>query len=650
MQQLMILRGTRLTDFRSLVLVAVSLTIVAVSALAYTIWNLRDDAIEGAYASTGNNAALLAEQTAQTVHSIDSALVNLQRQIHNFDVGTPTNLASFISSANGYALLKEGMTQFPEADVVSVLDAKGYLIATSRSPMLAPMDMSDRGMFRHFKASPTDGLYVSFPFRSRLTSETILFFSRPLFDRAGSFVGIVNVGLPITYFKNIYESVRLLKDETFLLLRDDGTILVRYPDAKDRSGEKIAPESRWHKAFEAGGGTFRSAGRLDPVGHRLISLRLVPKYPLVVTVGISEHAALAVWQKRSLFIALGSALILACSLLLSFVVTSRVRLLKQSQLSLAERSRELGEAKALVDAAVDNISQGITMFDGQRRLLVCNARFIDMYGLSRDVVQPGALFEDIMAHRRATGSSVSDRYKFFPESARQVLAGEKVARTATLMDGRIIALVSNPMPQGGWVTTHEDISERHREHAMVAHMARHDALTGLANRISFDQAIADAELQLRRRKRPFGLMLADLDRFKSVNDTHGHPTGDALLISVAGRLVASAGDGATVARLGGDEFAILLPSSWNPQEQARGIANRLLDSFTDPFEVDGHIIQMGLSIGISIAPNDGMETEILIRRADIALYQAKEAGRNRLRFFDLPMEAALPAKKASRVV
>jgi diguanylate cyclase (GGDEF)-like protein len=323
-----------------------------------------------------------------------------------------------------------------------------------------------------------------------------------------------------------------------------------------------------------------------------------------------------------------------------------VRWLKKSETSLAEqkeilaaKSHELEVAKAQTDAAVNNITQGISMFDSAQRMIVCNRRYLEIYGLSPDVVKPGCTFHEILEYRKSLGTYVSDPSRYVSESAAQVSRGKKFAHTAKLPDGRIIAVVANPTRDGGWVATHEDITERHRAEALIAHMARHDGLTGLLNRAALEQKMSEAVTRLSRHGESFAVLMLDLDKFKPVNDTLGHPVGDALLRAVADQLRSCTRELDTVVRLGGDEFVILQAHIDEPEQAARVLANRLLDAIDKPLMLGAHQVRIGLSIGIALAPRDGSDMDELLKKADLALYRTKDEGRNGFRFFDAMIDA-----------
>jgi len=190
------------------------------------------------------------------------------------------------------------------------------------------------------------------------------------------------------------------------------------------------------------------------------------------------------------------------------------------------------------------------------------------------------------------------------------------------------------MADGCWVTTHEDITERWRHEARVSFMAHHDALTGLANRAALIEKIEDACARYRRWGQVFAVLILDLDRFKQVNDTFGHPAGDELLKQVAERIKGTLQETDILARLGGDEFAIVQLNDGDPGDAAASLAADVIRLVGEPFSVDGNVVSIGTSIGITLAPEHGIHADDLLKMADLALYHAKSLGRNRYAVFE----------------
>ncbi len=297
-----------------------------------------------------------------------------------------------------------------------------------------------------------------------------------------------------------------------------------------------------------------------------------------------------------------------------------------------------------LDAALKNMCQGLCMFDAEQRLVLANDRYAEMYGLTPEQVKPGTTFRQFLEHRIAMGTHVGGDPEAYI-SERLAAVREKNASTTvhTLPDGRVFSISRQPMQDGGWVATHQDITEQRRSEAKIAHMALHDALTNLPNRTLLSERLEHALARVKR-----GDMIAahllDLDLFKHVNDTLGHAVGDKLLQAVAGRLNALARETDTVARMGGDEFAIV-QVALDQAADATTLAERVIKAISEPYEIDGHQVVVGTSVGIAVGPADGVDRDQLLRNADLALYRAKSEGRATFRFFEPGMDVRLKARR-----
>jgi diguanylate cyclase (GGDEF)-like protein len=305
--------------------------------------------------------------------------------------------------------------------------------------------------------------------------------------------------------------------------------------------------------------------------------------------------------------------------------------------NLQQQKDELHTQNMRFDTALNNMSQGLAMFDAEQRLVVCNDEYIAVYGWAEGFVQPGMVLRDMLEDRVRSGLMSNEALDGIRETAAAGMGdGKKGAFYCQLNDGRCIAVVARPMLDGGTVTTHEDVTERRRAETQIAYMAHHDALTGLANRILLRERIQAALSDCGDRQ--LAVFCLDLDRFKAVNDTLGHPVGDAVLRIAAERLKTCVREADTVARLGGDEFAIV--ASLAPRD-ARALAARVVEEISQPYHLEGQRIVIGISIGIALAPRDGSDPDVLLKNADLALYRAKNQGRNTYRFFELEKDLYL---------
>ena len=292
---------------------------------------------------------------------------------------------------------------------------------------------------------------------------------------------------------------------------------------------------------------------------------------------------------------------------------------------------QLKEQNVKLDAALKHMSQGLVMFDGEQRLVMCNERYAAMYGIPAHLREPGTPLTAVIDNHVATNI-----YKdgmpadYLPDRIQDVSLVKESLHA--LSDGNSIAVVRSPMEGGGWVSTHEDITHRIRLEDRIKHLALHDGLTDLPNRILLRERLEQA-LAAAQPHESVSVLYLDLDRFKQVNDTLGHAAGDALLIAVAARIRSCVRKTDTVARIGGDEF-IVVQVSTDPLNEAALLAERFVETISAPYEILGHQVHVGVSIGISIAPRDGTGKEQLLHHADLALYRSKETGRRTYNFFD----------------
>ena len=279
------------------------------------------------------------------------------------------------------------------------------------------------------------------------------------------------------------------------------------------------------------------------------------------------------------------------------------------------------------------------MFDRQQRLLISNQRFAEIFRISPDSLAHGMSISEVMALTQTRDKNpelaVATQRELLAESSNSPVV-------TTLTDDRIISISHRPMPDGGLVATFDDITERRRAEERVSYLARHDVLTGLANRVLFYEGLIECLRGLHRNESVAVLSL-DLDRFKNVNDKLGHPVGDTLLQAVAQRMRGCVRGDDAVARIGGDEFAIVQIARIS---EAGTLASRLIETLSAPYDLGGEQVIVGVSIGIAIAPADGTQPDVLMKNADLALYRAKADGGTTYRYFEAEMDARMKQRRA----
>jgi diguanylate cyclase (GGDEF)-like protein/PAS domain S-box-containing protein len=500
--------------------------------------------------------------------------------------------------------------------------------------------------------------------------------------------------------------------------------------------------------------------------ERLLAVHRLAHFPLYVSVARDVDFALARWHEQT-------KLLLGLGVLVTLVVTLMILLVgRQLHRNQQWSKQRLALEKQRLDAAVNGMPHGLVLFDADERMVVCNSRYFEIYGHSDEVLRPGCSYLDVIAAWVRTTGSPADPEEICAARRKRMSGGAPFETVIDMPGGRAIRVINNPIPGGGWVSIHEDITarrelererDRHREflngvvesvptailvkdvktwryvlankagvenlgllheeiigktcqdvwppheavrieaydrkalaeghlfageHAIdtpakgerivssqrllirdsagqpeyllcviddvterkqaemrIAHLAHHDPLTCLPNRTLFHERLEKALRRTRAEGRQLALLYLDLDHFKSINDSLGHPIGDELLKHVAERLRACVGEGGTVARLGGDEFAIVVPEFENVEQMAE-LASRVLESIGGAYDVLDHRLVADGSIGIALAPRDGCDAAELLKNADLAMYAAKANGRGKYRFFEASMDARMKERRA----
>src|SRR3984885_7466536 len=350
------------------------------------------------------------------------------------------------------------------------------------------------------------------------------------------------------------------------------------------------------------------------------------------------HTDLTVGHDWRLAALAGVACLLASAVLVATLIGRRSKM-------------KLRQQKMLLDNALETMSQGLCMFDAGGRIMLCNDRYAEMMGLSTPSLKGLSLLDLLIKYRNSVGEDASDAEQIFGRvlaDAREGRPSTKVIKTSA---GRTLRVNDQPIPKGGgWVSTFDDITEWREAQDRIAFMAHHDALTGLANRTQLIEKLNEALASAGSEHDGVAVHFIDLDRFKRVNDTLGHDGGDSLLKIVAERLRAIVRADDVVARLGGDEFVIVQIDVEN-KAQAEGLARRLIEITTAPIELKEQTINATVSVGIALAPADGLNPERLLKSADLALYRAKAEGRNCIRFFQPEMDVEMQARcKLERII
>ncbi len=638
------------------VLVKIGCWVVAavVVAVGVMLWNLRQEALGAAGIETKNLAAVIAGQTSRSVQAVDIVLRDLQDWFTDLNRNRPGEFLSDAGMRHVSDFLRGRAARIPQVDVIALIGADGERVNYSLAWPPQPGNLADREFVRHFAAGRDTELFIGEPIISRATGLWSISLARGIYGQDGQYVGAIVAVLPLTAFTDFYASIDLPNTASILLLRRDGIVLVRHPDVIRRAGQRMPRESEWYRLVAQDGGNYTSPGYFD--GRiLLVAVHPLTDYPLVVDVALGKDTALSRWRRNALVIAIGTCCAAGCLLLMLWMLQRQFARLRDSENALTARNRDLtrsGDALRMSEARLAAAShelattltamdQGLMMVDGQGIVAVCNARAMAMLNLSPELMACRPFFATIAAN-----SSVIEAVNEVAAPNRDVQPDvffRSWPRDHHMPDGGILEIRRVALDAGGFVATFDDVTARRRAEAQVTFLARHDPLTRLPNRAAFVERLEQAVAQAGRGSTAAVLCL-DLDHFKGVNDTLGHPVGDRLLRVAAERLSACVREVDMVARFGGDEFAVVQHAPKRSEDVAL-LAQRIVDTLGQPYDLDEHRLVIGASLGIALVPTDGSEPDTLLKNADIALYQAKTAGRGTYRFFAPDMDAHLKQRR-----
>ena len=746
----------------SLALFGVLLVAMIVVGIAMATQTFRDRELANSERELKNTALILAEQTDRTIQSLDLVLTSVVERMQSLGISSTEDFARRMSGQDVQSLLKDKISGLPHIDAVSLFDADGNMINLSRFWPVPNLNNADRKYFLAFKLNPKLNSLISEPVINRATGTWTVFLVRRLADPSGKFLGVINGAMELAFYEKLFGAVVLNEHSSISLQHSDGTLLARYPRIETAIGAVFTGANNALGVHNSG--TARLIGKMDGK-DRLLAAHRLSHYPLVIAVTTGVDAALASWRnERNLLIGAGAFSVLAITIVFLLIVR---------QLSRGHRwsKQRLALEKLRLDTAINNMSQGLLLFDASERIVICNQRYIRMYGLSPDVVKPGCAFRDLILHRKESGTFTGDIDEYRASLMRDLAQGKASELLIETPDGRSIRIVNQPLANGGWVATHEDITEarsaeqerdrnrkfldliidnvpttiivkdarsrqvvlinrsgeaylgasrgqiigktarelrpmqiadmidaqddqllasdgyllldehsvdssvndprfvtskklvipddkgepqyllsviedvteRKRSDERIAHLAHYDALTDLPNRVLFREKLEQSLKWVSRGDR-LAVLYLDLDQFKTINDTLGHPVGDELLKVVATRLRACLRETDIVARLSGDEFAIIQSAIAEPSDVI-DLATRIHEALREPCEAGGHQLVAGASIGIALAPDDGTDPDQLLKNADLAMYAAKADGRGILCFFEPAMDAHIKARR-----
>ena len=582
---------------------------------ALTVDRFRQNAIESGRGSLESSVRLLARHFDREFEDFAVLQKSIIAEVESHGIESPDIFRSEMGTLAMHEVLRTKASGWSDVAGANLFDSRGVLINSSRRWPVADISVADRGYFNRLKNDPAAQEEVEVV-PGRLGNGPAIVFARRVSGPHGEFLGLVSRAITPEQLESFFASTGLGEDSSVAMYHQNGQLLARIPRVDAMIGQnfrKGTPEQM--EVFQRTVGSTRLVSPIDGK-DRIVASRLLTGEPLVVIATRSLDATLATWHTQTKFFVTIAVLSISLLVLTLFLI-------------FRQMTHRLSLEKQRLDTAMNTMTQGLLMFDQDERLVVCNRRYIEMYGLSADVVKPGVTFRDVIQHRHDTGSFEGDVSSYCDGILGS--AGQTHSAIVETADGRLIEIKNHPGTAGGWLATHDDVTARIRADERIAHMAHYDALTDLPNRVMMRGHLERRIAELGEGK-PFAILYIDVDEFKGVNDSLGHEVGDELLRQVANRLRACVSGNDLVARLGGDEFAIVKAGTRDKAELT-ALAENILKALRAPVDCKGQEIPTDASIGIAIAPDHGDNLDDLLKRADLAMYAAKSEGRRTYRVF-----------------
>jgi diguanylate cyclase (GGDEF)-like protein len=655
------------------VLFAIPLILVIWVAALSHIANERFAARRAVVDDAASLSRVLEENVIRTVGEIDRALKFLRASFErdNRD-GVKGANATWLKPLNDAHLISDLMLQ------TAVIDADGFLIATNGAQQVpTPISLADRPHFKvHADNREQDLLYISAPVLGRASGKWSVQLTRRFTNPNGEFGGVLVASLDPKQLSRLHDAIDVGLDGAVAIVGLDGIVRVGSGRNAPAMGDDLSRSSTFEPLQGWAQGSYlipsdvpSSVVNLPPASQkqvplrspptnlpdsinelpstRVMSFRRVRDLPLVVMVSAADRQADSSYMRnRRLYLLTAVLLTMTTLLAMLFGLRHERRLqvirhdLRRSEARASAKSREL-------ELTFNHMNQGIMMVDGKGRIGFMNGQAARLLGLPDMFAHAHLRYADIIAYLKAgndfsgkAGTIDAHVLSYIENSPEQTIMPvyERVRPNGTVIEVRTEAL-----PDGGFVRTISDVTQRHRSAAQISHLARHDVLTNLANRRLFQEHLEQA-MQGLADGAAFAVLSIDLDRFKPINDTLGHPIGDKLLQAVARRLCKTVRDTDVVARMGGDEFSII-QRFVSREHQAGSLARRLIGALAKPFEIDSHTIEIGASIGIVFTSEADVRCDDIVKAADLALYSAKTAGRGGYTFFEPTMHETVHKRR-----
>ena len=546
-----------------------------------------------------------------------------------------------------HALLLTYAKRLPQAVIINAINPEGRLTVNSASYPLKPIDVHDREYFQRQVMSGSGNLMIGQPFRSRISDKWLFSLSRRVNNPDGSMKMLIEVGISVDYFDNFYRALDSDKGGHLALVQADGTVLMENPVSENFMNKNVAGGELFKHLKQAANGSFRVAQAVSDQRARIVGYVSSTSYPIIAAASFRMDDVLVSWQERVEQTAMIGFVSISLMLTLIAILWRQLNQLNVTQNNLERKNDSLINAEQRFQGLVDGIDGVVweaELPSFHFSYVSANAARITGYAASEWMSNPQFWQEKLSMSRDAT----LDAETLIGNS--KISALQPLEHHLTASDGNEIWLRSNVIltADRDGVTRLRgvmvDVTSQKVSEQRLFQLAHFDALTNLPNRQTFSERIRHAIAIATRRRTQLAVVFVDVDHFKTINDSLGHDAGDLVLRVVAERISNCLRESDTVARIGGDEFVILLEEGIDAFDSFEVVADKLSKSVAEPINVNGYELYVALSMGICVFPQDGNDSETLLRNADTAMYKAKSSGRNCWRFFDESMARSVARK------
>jgi signal transduction histidine kinase/DNA-binding response OmpR family regulator len=463
-----------IAPIRLTILCAVLLSALIAAGTGLFLSTSRSRALVENQRDLANTALILARQMESVFNAVATVQNGTLEQIADFG-GMAGDALQRLARHDVHIKLRDKAAGMPFVGSLTLFSAQGKVVNFSRQWPVPAIEANDRDFFKALRDDPNLNAFLGQPLRNRASGTWVMHLARKVSGPKGEFLGLISGAVELSYFDSFLSNIALAPGSTIEVFRNDATLLVRHPIVETAIGQRFPAASAIALVAAAEQGVGRDAANGE---ERIVAAHRVEGYPIVVSVNKTTAAVLADWRSTATYLAgiAGLTILAVAGIGFLFIrLFSNYHALMRSRAE-QEKAEELRQQHLRFDVALRHMSQGLCMFDSGQRLIVCNARYAELYGLTAEQTKPGTTLRAILEHRIAAGYAPDDHKNYVEERVKIASINKFSQLDNRLPDGRHVAIVHQPMEGGGWVATHEDVTQARRAEAERA------------------QAIAEAEL------------------------------------------------------------------------------------------------------------------------------------------------------------